>query len=111
MLQHNGKNLYTLYEHPDYCPDCHAIGGFCGHGCGGSYFRIKPAEFVLVTVEQCSHCNKQGENRNHVITWGEYNADRQAYDSGTHECTSSSTIFGGGACGNIIGHSVEALYT
>lgn len=110
MIEHNGKPLYTLTEHPDYCPDCHTIGGYCGHGCGGSYFRIKPAKFVLVTVSQCVYCNEQGENRNHVITWDEYTANRRAYDCGMHECTSSPSIFGGGACCDIIGHSVQPLY-
>lgn len=109
MIRHKDKLLYTLTEHPKFCPSCHEIGGYCGN-CGGGYFDLKPSDFMLVTVSDCVYCNKHGENRNHVITRDAYLANRKAYDCGIHECTTGSTIFGGGPCCDIIGHSVYTLY-
>lgn len=60
--------------------------------------------FVLI-IDACPCCNTPAQSR--IINSEEYALVRK--QNGAHECTSSDTVFGGGACCNLIGHSVQPL--
>lgn len=38
------------YSHPDYCGDCHAVGGYCGH-CNAAFIQSKSNWIEIGTLE------------------------------------------------------------